>query len=409
MGNPPGPPGRRPAQHQLSMRAPRHVLITLALSLLLIASGCSSLGYYHQAITGHLGLMLQRQPITRLLESPQTDPELAAQLRKIEGLREFSRQRLGLPGGGQYSSYVDIQRRYVVWNVFAAPPLSLQPKQWCYPVIGCASYRGYYSQRQARRYAATLATAGMDVYVGGTTAYSTLGWFDDPVLNTFVYRRDDQLADLVFHELAHQLLYIPGDTVFNESFASLVAREGVKRWLGEQDNPAGYATYLATQARKQQFIELVTEYRTQLAELYATALPEADKRAEKGRTIAALRAAHQQLKANWGGSSPYESWFSQELNNAQLNTVATYYELVPALAALLASHDNNLVDFYAACRSLKALDLAERHARLHAIKTGATPIDLAAHPDRPAPEGSAAISDSLRHAAPETTVFYIYE
>jgi predicted aminopeptidase len=367
----------------LNARARRFTRLTLGLAWLLTASGCTTLGYYHQAITGHLGLMLQRQPIDRLIESKQTDPELVAQLHKVEGLREFSREQLGLPSDGQYTSYVDIERRYVVWNVFAAPPLSLNARQWCYPVVGCASYRGYYSEQQARRYAATLAERGMDVYVGGTTAYSTLGWFNDPVLNTFVYRRDDQLADLVFHELAHHLLYIAGDTVFNESFASLVAGEGVKRWLAEQDDPAGYSGYLAAQERKQQFIELVATYRQRLDALYTSTLPEADMLDEKRLIIDELKAAHRQLKSGWGDISAYDHWFRQEINNAQLNTVATYYELVPALAALLASHEDNLAAFYTACLELKELDTSERHARLNALLTSVTPVDIAGHSDRP--------------------------
>ncbi len=381
MGNTPGSPGRRRPQYQLKAWARRYTRLFLGLAWLLTASGCTTLGYYHQAITGHLGLMLQRQPIERLIESEQTDPELVAQLRKVEGLREFSREQLGLPSDGQYTSYVDIERRYVVWNVFAAPPISLNARQWCYPVVGCAGYRGYYSEQQARHYAATLAKDGMDVYVGGTTAYSTLGWFDDPVLNTFIYRRDDQLADLVFHELAHHLLYIAGDTVFNESFASLVAGEGVKRWLAAQDDSAGYSGYLAANRRKQQFIELVATYRERLGTLYASTLPEAAMLAEKHLIVDELKAAHQQLKSSWGDASAYDHWFSQEINNAQLNTVATYYELVPALQALLASHDDNLANFYTACLELEELDVVERHAQLNALLTSVTPVDIAGHSD----------------------------
>jgi len=271
---------------------------------------------------------------------------------------------LALPSKGQYNSYVDLERRYVVWNVFAAPEFSLQAKTWCYLIVGCASYRGYYSQQDAQQYAEKLQAKGMDVYVAGITAYSTLGWFKYPVPNTFVYRSDAQLANIIFHELAHQRLYIKNDSVFNESFATVIAREGVKRWLQSQGDPASYGEFLQDQHREKVFVELVLSYRQQLATLYVSDLKDEQKSLEKASIINALRHAHQQLKSDWGGQSDYDEWFAKDLNNAQLNTVATYFDLVPALETLLAKNQYDLNQFYQACQKLKQLSLEQRNQKL---------------------------------------------
>jgi len=337
------------------------------IALLLSFTGCSNFSYYTQAIGGHLSVSSQRQPITKLLASPDTPQRLKSQLEKINALRQFAEQQLQLPSNGNYSHYADLQRRYVVWNVFAAPALSLQPKTWCYPIVGCASYRGYYAKTKAESYASKLKGEGMDVYVAGISAYSTLGWFQDPVLNTFIYRSDAQLANLVFHELAHQKLYVKNDTQFNESFATVVAHEGVKRWLLSQNNAPAYQAFIEHQQKQQQFIDLVLGYREKLAALYASQLSDEQKHLEKAQLINNLRGAHQQLKKQWGGKSDYDAWFSKDLNNAQLNTVATYFDLVPALAALLAENHSDLMAFYNACLELKNLTIEERNRQLGLI------------------------------------------
>lgn len=324
------------------------------LLLSITASGCSTLSYYQQAISGHLSLNSQRQSIERLLNSPETPDRLRQQLIKVNSLTAFAREQLDLPPQGAYSSYADLQRRYVVWNVFAAPELSLQSKAWCYPFAGCANYRGYYSEEIARQYARQLKEQGLDVYVAGITAYSTLGWFNDPVLNTFIYRSDAQLANLIFHELAHQKLYSKGDTHFNESFATVVAREGVKRWLQYRHDPGAYQGFLEEEAKQQQFVELVLEHRNRLANIYESCLNSKQKRQQKQQIIEQLRNAHQHLKTQWGGQSLYDAWFTDELNNAQLNTVATYFDLVPQLEALLAANGFSLPAFYQASRQFIA-------------------------------------------------------
>jgi len=330
----------------------QHLRYLSLATLLFVLSGCSSISYYQQAAAGHLSLMSQRQSIDKHLANPATPKRLRNQLKKITALRHFAEQELVLRSNGQYSSYVDLKRPYVVWNVFAAPELSLQSKSWCYLIVGCAGYRGYYSQQDAHKYAKKLQAKNMDVYVAGITAYSTLGWFNDPVLNTFVYKSDTQLAKLIFHELAHQRLYVKNDSVFNESFATVIAHEGVKRWLLSQNDPNSYEQFLQEQHREKVFVDLVLNYRQQLATLYDSDLNDDLKRIEKIRITNALRHDHQQLKMDWGGQSNYDSWFEKDLNNAQLNTVATYHDLVPALQTLLAKDQYDLNAFYRTCQTL---------------------------------------------------------
>jgi len=336
-------------------------------ALLLSFSGCSSFSYYTQVIGGHLNVSSQRQSITKLLTNPDTPQRLRTQLEKINALRQFAEQQLQLPANGNYSHYANLQRPYVVWNVFAAPALSLQPKTWCYPVVGCASYRGYYAEEKAKRYANKLKARSMDVYVAGISAYSTLGWFNDPVLNTFIYRSDAQLANLIFHELAHQKLYIKNDTQFNESFASVIAHEGVKRWLLSKNDPSGYQAFIEGQKRQQLFVELIKEHREKLTKLYASNFSDTEKQDAKNMIQKDLRNAYQTLKTQWDGQAEYDAWFSKDLNNAQLNTVATYFDLVPALEALLSKNHADLIAFYKACRDLKSLSIEKRKHRLELI------------------------------------------
>lgn len=334
------------------------------LTLIISINGCSTINYYQQAIGGHLSLSSQRQPINRLLNNPETPSTLRAQLEKVNALTTFAEQQLALPTHGTYSSYANLERPYVVWNVFASPEFSLQAKTWCYPLIGCASYKGYYSEADAQAYARDLRASGMDVYVAGISAYSTLGWFNDPVLNTFIYRSDAQLANLIFHELAHQKLYIKGDTQFNESFATVIAKEGVKRWLLSRGDNDAYKGFLAAQQKEKEFTRLVLGYRDKLETLYRSNSRDPQKRAEKQRLIEQLRTAHHQLKTRWGGYSDYEKWFNDDLNNAQLNTVSTYFDLVPALEALLAQNNDDLNAFYQACQKLKNMTPEERNSQL---------------------------------------------
>lgn len=321
----------------------------LALLILALAAGCQSLAYYTQAIGGHLEVLARARPVDDWLADPATPPDLKERLNTARRIREFASRDLKLPENNSYLSYADLNRSFAVWNVFAAPELSVEPKQECFPFAGCVSYRGFYSEDDARRHADKLRAAGYDVYVGGVPAYSTLGWFDDPLLSTFIGYTDAQLARLVFHELAHQVVYAKNDTTFNESFAVTVEEEGVKRWLKAEGRPGELAAFGAAQARKRELAKRVNQARERLAAVYAMDLPREaileHKRGEWGR----LRAAHSALPA--------------EPNNAYLASIAVYTELVPAFERLLAE-SGSLEVFYRQVKQLAATEPSERNTRL---------------------------------------------
>ena len=320
--------------------------------------------FYGQAINGQLSIISKRENIQMLVNDPEIDAQLKQSLESIISIRKFANNSLALPVEKNYSTYVDLQRPFVVWNVFAAPEFSVTPKDWCYPIAGCVSYRGYFSEDAARKYATSLADEGFDVYVGGIAAYSTLGWFADPVLNTIINREEHRLAALLFHELAHQLVYVPGDTQFNESFATTIELEGLKRWLAENNNSAMMPTLVEQAAREQQyrqeFVSLVQSSIPVLEELYSGALPLVEKRQEKAQVIQKLRDDYQVLKQRWQGYSAYDGWFAGDINNARLNTVATYFNHVPAFEALLAQSNYLLPDFYNRVQALAKLSSEER-------------------------------------------------
>lgn len=340
----------------------KSVSFQLSLAILMIVSltGCESVGYYAQAVSGQIAVLTTRQPISRLLSDPGIPSQLKDRLRRVLELRAFSKDQLHLPIEGHYLTYADLKRPYALWNVYAAPELSLTPKTWCYPIIGCAAYRGYFSKRTAYDYAQRLKEQGYDTFVGGVAAYSTLGWFDDPVLNTFVYRDTAGLAALIFHELAHQILYIPDDTTFNESFATAVEQEGLRRWFSAKGAPAAFDAYTLDYQRRRQFIQLITKYRDRLHTLYGKRLSVSEKRSAKEAVFADLKETYRILRQGWNGYPRYDAWFSHELNNAQMITVSTYYDLVPAFSALLQSSGNNLELFYRKCRDLSRKTRQER-------------------------------------------------
>ncbi len=326
--------------------------------------GCEAAHYYSQAISGQLSILNNRQSIDQILVDPQTPAELKKKLGLIMGLREFAKAELHLPVNDNYLSFVNLKRPFALWNVYAAPEFSLKPKTWCYPIVGCAAYRGFFSKRDAYDYATKLNSRGYDTFVGGVTAYSTLGWFDDPVLSTFINRSDTKLAALIFHELAHQLLYVEDDTTFNESFATAVEQEGLRRWLISKFNPDAFDKYKVDYLRHQQFIQLIMKYRKQLESLYIKDISVKEKRGAKALVFDRLRGEYKLLKSRWEGYSGYDSWFSDRLNNAKIITVSTYYDLVPAFLRLLRANDNNLEVFYKKCLNLVKKSQEERHSYL---------------------------------------------
>jgi predicted aminopeptidase len=345
---------------------PRH-FVPGALAAAVLA-GCATASYYGQAVLGHLDLMSRSRPIEAELSDEATAPELRAKLARILEIRDFASRELGLPDNGSYRAYADLKRPYVVWNVFAAPEFSVEPKQSCFPFVGCVGYRGYYSQADADAFATGLRAEGYDVFVYGVPAYSTLGWFDDPVLSTFVRYSDSELARLVFHELAHQLVYVKGDAAFNESFAVAVEDEGVRRWMVKHASDREREAYAALQARRKEFVRLVLHYRERLEAFYREPLSVEAKRAGKAQLFAEMESAYRALKAErWSGWTGYDRWFEKGVNNAQLASVATYEELVPAFRALLAREGGDMARFYAEVKALAQLDRTERDARLASL------------------------------------------
>jgi predicted aminopeptidase len=331
-----------------------------------LLAGCANIGYYAQSVGGQLSLLSARQPIAEVIADPATDPQLAARLALALEIRDYASRVLKLPDNGSYRSYADLKRPYVVWNVWAAPEFSVTPRQWCFPVAGCVTYRGYFAEDAARAYAKELAAQGAETFVSGVPAYSTLGWFDDPVLNTFIRLSDYELARLIFHELAHQVAFAEGDTEFNESFATAVERIGGARWLAEHASAAVREEDERAQARRRDFKALTLSTREQLDAVFRSSASDAEKRAAKAEIMAAMRRDHDQLKAGpWSGFSGYDAWFARA-NNASLGMQAAYNELVPAFEALFEAQGRDFPRFYAEVRRLAALPKAERRATLGA-------------------------------------------
>ncbi len=340
-------------------------LITLP-ALALLVTGCS-LGYYAQAVSGHLSLTSGARPIDEVLADPNTSPEVAAKLRTARTARAFASAELGLPDNDSYRRYAEVQRSHVVWNVVATPEFSLTPKSWCFAFSGCVNYKGYFSREQAEQQAAELARSGYDVQVSGSQAYSTLGWTDDPLLSTMIARPDVDLASVIFHELAHQKLYVKNDTAFNESFAETVAREGVRRWLQANDRADELTAFKRREDRRQQFDALLLETRRQLAAVYREPGDAPAKRAAKRQVFEQLKHAYAELKDQWGGYGGYDGWMNRPLNNAHLSLVATYNDLIPAFEALLQREGGDLTRFYSAAKGLAGQPPATRHAELKSL------------------------------------------
>ena len=322
-----------------------------ALAAAALLCGCESMQYYAQAIGGHLSVMRAARPVESWLADPGTPADLRTRLELARGIREFASRELGLPQNGSYSAYADLGRPYVVWNVYAAPEFSTEARKECFPFTGCVSYRGFFSEEDARRHAEKLRLAGNDVFVGGVPAYSTLGWFDDPLLSTYIRYPDVQLARLLFHELAHQELYARDDTAFNESFAVAVEEAGVRRWLQAQGREAEFTAFQAVQARRRELAARVRAIRKRLDAVYQSDVPPEQKLRLKADEFAKLRA-------DYGRIVPAEP------NNAFLVSIAVYTELVPAFERLLAQAGGDLPAFYKRVRELAAMEKKARDSAL---------------------------------------------
>ena len=343
------------------VRGVRALLLGAACALF---SGCAT-PYLLQAASGEWQLLHRRVPIDSLLADPRTPPALRGHLEEVRAAREFAARELHLPDNASYRSYADIGRPYVVWNVVAAPEFSAEPKRWCFPVAGCVAYRGYFHERRAREFAAALAVRGFDVAVDGVPAYSTLGRFADPVLSSMLRYGDDELAATIFHELAHQLLYVRDDSQFNEAFASTVEDEGLERWLRHLGAGERLQQLRERDADAAAFADLMAQARSRLARLYASGAPRVEMRARKAEVLAGLAGKMRALEQRRGVTYPlYEDWIAAGLNNARLASVSTYYGCLAGFRRVLAESGNDLARFYAAVRELSRLPRTERHARL---------------------------------------------
>ena len=352
---------------------PRLVTIIFAT---LLAGGCSTLEYYAQSINGHMELMAKRQPVDRLRQDPETPESLRQRLLQLEAMRDFASASLSLPDNDSYRSFVQLEREAVVWAVVAAAEFSIEPITWCYPLIGCASYRGYFSKQEAQAFGQAQRKQGMEVAVEPVPAYSTLGWFDDPVTSSVVEWPEARLAGLIFHELAHQQLYLPGDSAFNEGFATLVEREGVLRWLQGESNHAALDAWWAEQDRELSFVALLMQTRKRLGKIYQLPVTEQQKRRRKADEFWRLSEEYQNLKALWGGFDGYDAWFEHEPNNARLASVATYEQWVPAFRLLLVRAGGGMEEFYQACDRLAQLPAARRREEMESLRAAALEAGL---------------------------------
>ncbi len=334
--------------------------------ILLVLSSCGTVRFYSQAIRGQMEILHRAEPIKEVLARPGLDEKLRSRLLLVQELREFAKKELHLPAEKQYDRYSDLGRKHVVWVVFAAPEFSIEAKTWWYPLVGSLKYRGFFSEAAAKAEGDKLEAEGFDVLVGGVDAYSSLGWFRDPVLNTFIHREDAALAELLFHELTHQLLYISGDTDFNEAFATASGQEGVRRWLKSKGRMDGLRQYENELRASDEFIELAVATRRKLKDLYEQHQSEPADALRKRKTgaFAEFQEKAMALKARWGDSHEIERWFSRPVNNARLNTLTTYHEQVHGFERLLREQKGDLRSFYAAVRAMEPLSQEERRRRL---------------------------------------------
>lgn len=331
----------------------------------LALASCRTVSFYTQAARGQWEISRKARPIDEVLKAPDTGVDLRRKLELVQDLRAFALKELHLPAAQQYDRYCDLGRKFVVWVVYAAPEFSVKGKTWWYPLVGSLKYRGYFDPKEADIEAARLKAAGLDVFVGGVEAYSTLGWFRDPVLNTFLRRSDAELAELLFHELTHQRLYISGDTDFNEAFATLVGQEGARRWLSARGKTAELKAYQADLVLEREFIKLVLRTRGRLEKIYADTRQSAVVlRILKAAEIARLKQEAEKLKVKYGGRLPVDRWFSKPVNNARLNTLATYFDLVPGFERMLQAANGHLEEFFKRVEAMKSMSQTERKAAL---------------------------------------------
>lgn len=340
--------------------------------LLLVVGGCSSVAYYGQATWGQLGVLGASRPVDEVLADPSTTGRVRAVLSRLPELRRFANAQLRLHESGSYRLYADLQREAMVWSLVAARPDSLEAHEWCYPVLGCAAYRGYFREQSAQRQADAMAAEGWDVAVLPVPAYSTLGWFSDPLPSTVIKWPISQVAGLLFHEMAHETLYLAGDSAFNEAYATVIEKEGVTRWLEQRGKAAQRAAWALGERRNGQFLGLLRATRMRLEALYASGLAGPQLGAGKQREFDRLREGYAALRESWSGYAGYDNWFDRPLNNAHLAGVSTYHAWEPAFRRVLQDVGGDMQAFHDACRQIAALPDAERQATLRALLPAAS-------------------------------------
>lgn len=349
-----------------SMRWSMQLLLA---ALVALTTGCADLSYLHQATAGHLRLLWKARPVTDVINDPQSTERLKGQLLAAQNIRSYATQALALPDNSSYTRFVDAGTPFVVWNVLATQELSLKLESFCFLVVGCLNYKGYYSEADARAFADTLRQQGLEVSVAGVPAYSTLGWTPDPLVNTFVYYPKGELARLIFHELAHQVLYVADDTAFNESFATAVEELGVEQWLQTQADGAVRTEYETFDARRKRFQTLLQDTRAELKQLFDTDMPAQEKRKGRDDIFSTLQARYEQVKRDeWDGYAGYDRFFRSEVNTPRLAGHGLYRQWVPALKALFKQEGSDFKRFYKAAAALGKLDKSTRQQRLAAME-----------------------------------------
>lgn len=330
------------------------------------ATGCTGISYYAQSLEGHARIMAAREDVRKLIHDPSTPAALRGKLTSASSIRQFATDELALPENNSYRSYVDIHRDAVTWAVFAAPQFSLAPQTWCFPVFGCVPYRGYFDRKTATETAVELHRRGLDVYVTGITAYSTLGWSSDPLLSTMLREDDTYLASLIFHELAHQRIYVNDDSAFNEAFAVAVETTGVRKWLSANGDRTGLRRYEADRKRRIEFLGLVSTTRDELGQVYRSSRTPTQMAAAKAAAIDKLRMRYRQIRdRRWGGYRGYDAWFDAPINNAKLAATAVYGEQVPAFLRLFELCSGDYPRFYA---SVRRIANSKKGSRSEALK-----------------------------------------
>ena len=339
------------------MRISYHLLLVL---LIMLLNGCSMVSYYGQSIKGQLSILYNREAINTIINDADKEPALKTKLTQVKQIRRYASDALFLPDNKSYLYYTNLHRPYVVWNVFSAPEFSLKPITWCYPIVGCVSYRGYFDESNALNYANNLTAEGNDTHVAGIAAYSTLGWFNDPVLSSMINWHERALAGLIFHELSHQVIYIKNETAFNEAFSSAVERIGSIQWLLEF-HPDQVHRYLAYLDAQNDFRNLLSTTRDKLSGLYAEKLSAEDKRQRKDILINEMRSSYSEIKQNWPNGIHFDAWFDKPINNARFTSSMTYLQKIPAFYTLFLEADGKWPDFYDRIKQLGNLTVEERN------------------------------------------------